>query len=122
MGLEEEVHAAITRRVRADYYGLGSDKEVGTLVRDLGLDEGVFKQWREAASVAADAEEAQEIVANTRRAGEGGGGARAAASEVPEIPDWGSTTGASCAPEPYAGAGAPGTGSLAMRFTSLYSR
>ena len=29
------------------------------------------------------------------------------------------TTGASCAPEPYAGAGAPGTGSLAMRFTSL---
>ena len=34
----------------------------------------------------------------------------------------GSTTGASCAPEPYAGAGAPGTGSLAMRFTSLYSR
>ena len=69
MGLEEEVHVAITRRVRADYYGLGSEKEVGALVRELGLDEGVFKQWRGASAVVADAEEAQEIVANTRGAG-----------------------------------------------------
>ena len=69
MGREEEVHEAITRRVRADYYDLGSDKEVGTLVRELGLDEAVFEQWRESALVAADAEEATSIVEKMHRAG-----------------------------------------------------